>query len=107
MDDIVHIIATGYGWTEDYILENFTIPEAMEKANRIMRDRAMDKYDMFICSSAPNSKKVKQIGNGYYKRVKRFDKKLNPIKEELSFEEERELAYLLGGGKIFDKLTKK
>lgn len=71
-----------------------------------MRDRAIDKYDMFITSSAPHSKKVKQIGNSYYKQVKRFQRKLEPRKEEMSFEEERNLAYMLGGGKLFDKKAK-
>ncbi len=71
-----------------------------------MRDRAIDKYDMFITASAPNSKNVKKIGNSYYKQVKRFERKLEGELEDMTIDQERNLAYMLGAGKLFDKKLK-
>lgn len=72
-----------------------------------MRRRAFDKYDLFIISSAPNSKKIKEIGNSYYRQAKKYQRKLEGELDNMTFEQERQLAYMFGAGKLFDKKFKK
>lgn len=90
-------MAGAYGWTKEYIISDLTIPEAIEFSNRILYERAVEKYDKFISAMAPNSKKAREIGNSYLSHVKKYEMRLTTIREkEMSKEEVEKLFKFLG-----------